>query len=65
MTLEQGATVIASLADLQVQMSAFSAIFSGGLFWFALFCVGVVLILVSAMLGLFLDFFVRLLWGKR
>lgn len=65
MTLEQGEMIIASLVDLQSQMTGFSALFSGGFFWFALFCVGVVLILVSAMLGLFLDFFVRLVWGKR
>lgn len=65
MTLEQGTAVISALTALQTQLSAFSTLFSGGFFWFALFCVGVVLILVSAMLGLFIDFFVRLLWGKR
>lgn len=65
MTYEQGVAIIGSLVDLQTQMTGFSAIFSGGFFWFALFCVGVVLVFVSAMLGLFVDFFVRLLWGKR
>jgi hypothetical protein len=57
-------TIIASLADLQVKLAAFSLLFSGGFFWFGMFCVGLVLVLVSVMLFLFVDFFMRLLWGK-
>ena len=57
-------TIIASLADLQVKLAAFSLLFSGGFFWFSMFCVGLVLLLVSVMLFLFVDFFIRLLWGR-
>jgi predicted phage tail protein len=65
MYTEQLDTIIESLADLQIQMTAFSAIFSGGFFWFALFCVGVVLVLVAVMLYLFVDFFVHLFWRNK
>ena len=65
MTYEQGVAIMASLADLQVQLAAFSQIFAGGFFWFAMFCVGVALVLVAEMLFVFVDFFVRLFWGRK
>lgn len=65
MTVEQGDIVIRLLAELQVQLVDFSQIFRGGFFWFAMFCVGVALVLVAEMLFVFVDFFIRLLWGRK
>lgn len=55
-------SIIAALGSLQTEVSGLSSIFTGGFFWFALFCVGMILLFVTALLWLMIDFFKRLLW---
>jgi predicted phage tail protein len=56
--------IISELSALQSSLTSFSGLFSGGFFWFALFCVGVVLILGGYFLYIIVKFFLRLLWGQ-
>ena len=54
--------IIAALGGLQSSLSGVSELFTGGFFWFAMFGVGMVLLLVGVFVSLAVEFFKRLLW---